>query len=555
MQNGFNIADFKERVSILRVLENFLVIKKEGYHYKALCPFHHEKTPSFVINEDKGFYHCFGCNESGDAIKFIQKLKNIPFKEALEEVAKLENIELLFNQNTNFFNKAINALNEINSYFFTKLNANEAVKNYLFKRGLNDEDFLTFGLGFVPKTEDFLNFLRAKDFLEVALKLALISKDKNGNFHSIYANRISFAIKDANHKIRGFSTREWIKNAKLGKYINSKNTEVFNKSFLLYNLSNAKNSVAKSNELFLVEGFFDAIALSKMGFKNVVATSGTAFANTHLALVLKQSKDKNLSLVFVPDKDEAGYKSVIRSLKLCFDNSHFNIKVAVLKNKVKDCGEFLQTLQNEKLEALQRLLKEDLKAQQNFLNEHFMLFNGFEFYLKFHLKRCKDSFAKDSFLKENINFLKNIKNFFVKNDLIKIASEVFKVDERIFNVKELKKVDFKQEKDELLKSCLKTALNNDEFRASFDYFVPSHLLKEYEKPYSDFKEHKELESVLLALLADEKIKELKKEYFTLALKSLVKNHLQDSLNEAKKQKDYKLAYEISKKITEFSKPF
>ena len=557
MQNGgFNLQDFKDRISILRVLENFLVIKKEGYHYKALCPFHHEKTPSFVINEDKGFYHCFGCNESGDAIKFIQKLKNIPFKEALEEVAKLENIELLFNQNTSFFNKALNALNEMNAYFLDKLEQNEAVKSYLYKRGLSEEDFALFGLGFIPKTEDFLNFLRAKDFLEVALKLALISKDKSGNYHSIYANRISFAIKDANHKIRGFSSREWIKNAKLGKYINSKNTEVFNKSFLLYNLSNAKTSLSKENLVFLVEGFFDAITLSKLGFKNVVATSGTAFANTHLALLLKQSKDKNLSLIFVPDKDEAGYKSVIRSLKLCFDNNHFNVKIAVLKAKVKDCGEFLQGLEKEELEKLNEDLKADLtKAKEDFLNKHFLIFNAYEFYLKFHLKRCKDSFSKDNFLKENIGFLKNIKNFFVKSDLVKIAAEVFKVDERIFHIKDLKKTEFKQEKNSLLKTCIKTALNNEEFKQSFDFFVPINLLGTFIKPYENFKTSKELTEELLTLLADENVKELKKEYFSKAIKSLLKNHYENLLKEAKNKKDYKLSYEITKKISELNKPF
>ncbi|MCH5337110.1 MAG: hypothetical protein J1D99_06830, partial [Campylobacter sp.] len=138
---------------------------------------------------------------------------------------------------------------------------------------------------------------------------------------------------------------------------------------------------------------------------------------------------------------------------------------------------------------------------------------------------------------------------------VKIAAEVFKVDERIFHIKDLKKTEFKQEKNSLLKTCIKTALNNEEFKQSFDFFVPINLLGTFIKPYENFKTSKELTEELLTLLADENVKELKKEYFSKAIKSLLKNHYENLLKEAKNKKDYKLSYEITKKISELNKPF
>ncbi|ARJ55940.1 DNA primase [Campylobacter cuniculorum] len=528
----FNIESFKSQVSIIRVLENYLVLRKEGAYFKALCPFHHEKTPSFIIDENKGFYHCFGCNESGDAIKFVQKFKNLDFFAAVEEIARLEHIELSFNEQSNAYFQNLEFLKQLNEFFKTHLKQNEKAKMYFSNRGIDEEDIEHFSLGYVPKKEEFLRFIDSLNARKKAYELGLVS-EKEG---VIFANRLSFALKDAYGKVRGFSTRELIKNPHLAKYINSKNSNTFNKSFILYNLCNAKTPAYREKELFIMEGFFDVIAAYKCGLKNAVATCGTAFTTSHLALIFKHIKTSELTLCFVPDKDAPGYKSVIRSLKLCFEQNFFNVKVALLMEKCKDLGEFYQ-----------------LKGICD-LKEHFTFYSGFEFYLRYHLKRLKNAVQKDNFLKEIITLIKNIKQYFIKEQCIQEACAVFGVNANVFNAKIIDKNTALNE-DFNVKTCLKTALNNEEFKQRFNFFVSAEFLGEFAQSYKDFLQSSQMDAKLLELCADESINILKPAYFSLALKNLVKTHYLKALMQAKKAKDFQKTMQMSQKIAELSKPF
>lgn len=218
------------------------------------------------------------------------------------------------------------------------------------------------------------------------------------------------------------------------------------------------------------------------------------------------------------------------------------MEIAVIKQEgIKDCGDLFLSLKEKPKELLK---------------QEFILFKGYEFFLKYKLKRCEHGFAKDKLLKESVDFLRGIEGFFIQKDLVKIASEVFGVNEKVFYAKKSVK-DLKIYEDLHLKACVKTALNQEDFRLRFEHYLYSYGLKltKYQKPYEDFKNTGNLSQELLALLNDERIVEFKEADYKLALKELVKKHYQKALKQSLKAKDYKGAYAFSKEIIKLSEPF
>lgn len=515
-----NLEEFKARVDILRVVELFLPLKKQGALFKANCPFHSERTPSFVLNVEKAYWHCFGCNKGGDAIKFIQEIKRLSFKEAVVELAKIENIELsgLFNASEK---EEFQFLSDLNEYFKKNLNAN--VKEYLFKRGLNENDIFEFELGYTGDMEAFLSFLKAKDYLKIAKKLGYIRENNQGYF-SLFINRISFCIKDNLARVRGFSTRELIRNPKLGKYVNSLKNDFFNKSFLLFNFDKAKEYAKLTKKILICEGFFDTIALHKQGFKEAVASCGTAFTLGHLSLI-KRLNVEDLKLVFVPDKDEAGYESVARALWLCFENEIFNTEVAVVKKNIKDIGEFLQKFKNENL-------KENL---------HY--YDGMEFYIKHRLKG-KNEEEKFKLFKAFEKLFSSLDNFYLKANLVKKAALYFEVEEREFLKERSKKKDFKKinESDLSLmdEKILKTALQKEVFKENLLFYTNDFLGSEEEKNLKELLEkHK-------SFLENKEIQIYEQKEFKKGILAYILKRLYENLSKAEGQEASRLSLNIAK---------
>lgn len=446
-----DLDTFKSRIDIVKIIELFLPLKKQGQFYKANCPFHNEKTPSFIVNDNKGYWHCFGCNKGGDAIKFIQEYKKLSFTEAMQEIAKIENIELdtVINQKAK---KEFEFLQDLHCYF--KKNLTEEAKSYFLKRGLNENDIYEFELGYTGNIENFLNFLNAKDYYLIAKKMGYIKEAKNGYF-SMFCNRLSFTIKDNMGRVRGFSTRELRKNpyANFGKYVNSLNSDFFNKSFLLFNFDKAKEYARITKKIILCEGFFDAIALHKAGFKEVVATCGTAFTLYHLSMI-KRLNIENIKLIFIPDKDEAGYESVARALWICFENELFNTEVGVINKNVKDSGEFMQ------------------KFKEEALKQHLHYYTGLEFYIKHRLKGKNDN-EKFKLFQSFKKLLNKLDNFYLKASIIKEASEYFNINEKEFlkQGKEMKKEEKKEELSLTMIKVFKTALEKEEFKEKLFFYV------------------------------------------------------------------------------------
>lgn len=308
-----SIEALKLRVDIVDVISHFIEVKKAGSSYVCLCPFHDDKSPSMHINSQKGFYHCFACKVGGDAFKFVMDYERLSFAEAVEKVASLSNFSLTYTSSNSAVKKELKSiLPLLNSFYKQSLRNNPQALNYLYQRGLNDEDIVKFELGFAPSSTSSLKLLQNegiefKDALEVG---AVKMSSKNTPLASFF-ERITFPIYDYKDLLIGFGARSLDANNP-AKYINSNQNRLFDKSKVLYAYNLAKKHIEKSKEIIICEGYMDAIAFHKAGLNNAVAVLGTALTKYHLPLITKL--DARVILCF--DSDSAGLSAALRSATL-----------------------------------------------------------------------------------------------------------------------------------------------------------------------------------------------------------------------------------------------
>ncbi|WEV61097.1 DNA primase [Streptococcaceae bacterium ESL0729] len=315
------IAVIKSSVNIVDVISQYVALTKTGRNYLGLCPFHGEKTPSFNVNSDKQFYHCFGCGKSGDVIKFLEDYKQISFLDSVKEVAAYAGINLEFEEETRRENPHQSLLDihaQASKFYHMVLTSTEAgkkAKEYLYARGIDDQIIEQFGIGLAPNEADLLyQFLSNKFEEKVLSESGLFTFTENKIFDS-FRNRIMFPLANDYNHIIAFSGRIWTEQAadkKEAKYKNSPATPIFNKSYELYNLNRAKASISKSREVYLMEGFMDVIAAYKTGVANVVATMGTALTSHHV----KKLERTASNFILLYDGDKAGQNAAYKSLSL-----------------------------------------------------------------------------------------------------------------------------------------------------------------------------------------------------------------------------------------------
>lgn len=339
------IQDLLSRVDIVEIIDSRVPLKKAGNNFVACCPFHQEKTPSFSVNQIKQFYHCFGCGVSGDAIQFLIEREGLNFVEAIETLAGHVGMQMP-KDNTNDSaseNLIYNILTEAMRFFEVELRRHPLATNavsYLKDRGLTGITAKEYRLGFSPPGWTNLLSQIAKDqkSRENGLKAGLFINREDGSAYDRFRNRIIFPIRNAQGKPVGFGGRV-IDGKEQPKYLNSPETIVFNKSYELYGLYEARSEIRKTNQVIVVEGYMDVLALAQAGIKNVVATLGTACTEQHLKRLFKASRE----IVFCFDGDEAGRKAAWRALELCLpllDDDHL-VKFLVLKQGY-DPDSFLQ---------------------------------------------------------------------------------------------------------------------------------------------------------------------------------------------------------------------
>jgi len=305
-----SIENLKSIIDIVDVIGNYVQLKKQGSNFTALCPFHSEKTPSFVVSPTKQIYHCFGCGASGDAIKFIMDIEKLSYPEAIEKLASMYNFKLEYTKGRSFVH--LDILETVNSFYISKLYKNENAFNYLKQRGLFDSTIEKFQLGYAPSsTEQFQFFKSANLKKEDLINLGVLSE--NGEYPRLI-ERITFPIFSQSGKIIAFGGRT-ISNHP-AKYINFTNTKIFNKSKTFYGLNFAREHILRSKRAIIVEGYMDVIMLHQAGVENAVATLGTALTNEHLPILQKLNPKVTISY----DSDTAGINAAMKASKLLYKN-------------------------------------------------------------------------------------------------------------------------------------------------------------------------------------------------------------------------------------------
>ncbi len=306
------VEEIRTRSNIVEIISERIQLKKSGVNYKGLCPFHSEKTPSFIVSQGKQIFHCFGCGAGGNVYQFIMQIENIPFPDAVLYLAKRYGISIpeQKGKGINSSQKSIiYSVNELASDFFRKhlleSPQGRTAREYLKKRGINDDTADVFKIGYAPSLrEGIRQFLKKNGISVETQKLAGLIKEKDdgGGYIDKFRDRIIFPIFDTEGRIVAFGGRILNDREERPKYLNSPETPVYKKSDILYGLNLSKEQIRKSKEAFLVEGYFDLITAYQNGVKNIIATSGTALTENH-AGVLKRYTD-NITLLF--DGDEAG---------------------------------------------------------------------------------------------------------------------------------------------------------------------------------------------------------------------------------------------------------
>ncbi len=327
------IDEILARADLVDIASEYVKLKKASTSYIGLCPFHHEKTPSFHISRQKQLYHCFGCGASGNVITFIKNIKNVTFYEALKELANRYNIEL---EETNLLpkyqkNKELFQINEIALTFFKKNlfspNGNTAL-NYLMNRKLTQETLVLFKIGFAPEGWDNLKneLLRNGVDLKLAHNLGLLSyNEEKKSYYDKYRNRIIFPIVSLSGQVIGFGGRTISNNSNEAKYINSAESDIYHKRKTLFGLYHSQNSIKEMDRAILVEGYIDYLTLFQHGITNVIASSGTALTDDQVSLISRFTK--NIYIVY--DADTAGQKATDRSIEI-FLQQGFNIHIVTL---------------------------------------------------------------------------------------------------------------------------------------------------------------------------------------------------------------------------------
>jgi DNA primase len=325
------LEDIKSRIDLVDFISDYVQLKKSGQNWKGLCPFHSEKTSSFMVSRSKQIFHCFGCGAGGDVISFVTRYENLSFGEALRLLAKKAGVSLPERGRDAGVQqkeeKIRNALSEASLFFMEKLNESAAAKEYVKSRGITGESAALFMLGYAPAGwSNLLRYMRNAGYSDQTVKDAGLAVQGEKGLYDMFRDRVIFPITSAGGSVVAFGGRAFgdIK----PKYINSPETPVFRKSETLFGLSLAKEAVRRDNSIIIVEGYMDVIICHQYGFRNVVAPLGTALTAGHV----RKLRTLGSSAVLVFDGDAAGRAAAKRALPLICQNN-YAAKVLVLPDE------------------------------------------------------------------------------------------------------------------------------------------------------------------------------------------------------------------------------
>ena len=360
MQNrGFPVdwlLELKRKNDLVSIASNYLQLEQKGRSFWACCPFHNEKTPSFSINNEEGFYHCFGCKESGDVIKFVEKMENVDFMDAIKILADRVGMEIPEFQNSDkrkqdqkLKERVLLALDYAYKHYQENLYGKDAkvAQDYIKMRKLTRRELEDFKIGYSKGWNEIVDYLKSKGFTENELLAAGICAKKNNRVYDVIANRLVFPIFNSFNECIGFSARA-LEQTDFAKYLNTAETIVFQKSRVVFGVQFLKALKQQHllDKIILVEGQMDVVAMHKGGFKSTVACMGTALTKEHVTELKRYCE--NIVLCF--DGDGAGTKATLRAIDM-FRNENVNLRVVKLSGG-KDPDEILKNLGKEKLQEM-----------------------------------------------------------------------------------------------------------------------------------------------------------------------------------------------------------
>ncbi len=411
------IDEVKSKNDIVDVIGSYINLNDKN---KALCPFHDDHSPSFSVHPDKQIYKCFSCGESGNVITFVEKFLGITFQEAIKILADRAGIKIDINvpKKTNKFDKYYEITDTVNKYYKNNLFSNNGQKalKYLSDRAVDKQLINEFNIGL--STNNKLHEILAKKYnLEDLLKID-IAREVDNKIYDTFQNRIIFPIIDEDNNVIGFSGRKYLEgdleNKGLSKYVNSRETEIFIKSKIFYNINNALPNIKKSKEIIITEGFMDTIRMVSIGYNNTVALMGTAFTKEHLEKIIKYKCKVVLNL----DQDNAGILGTISIGDILLKN---NIDVSVIVyDDYKDSDEYII---NKGKDAFDISYKNRIPFIDFKLN-----------YLKSN-RNMKDSTDVSKYINEAIKSLNEINDDILKELKIKELSKEFDIDESVIKNK------------------------------------------------------------------------------------------------------------------------
>lgn len=415
------VEEIKKRIDIVNFIGNYLSLKKSGRNFKALCPFHQEKTPSFIISPERQIWHCFGaCQEGGDVIKFLMKWENITFFEALKELAdklgiKLKKINFedkVWQKKEKLFN--INRLAaEFYHYLLVKHELGKKAIDYLKRRKINEKIIDSFSLGYSPSSwNSLLKFLKKKGFEEEEIyEAGLLVRNEKGHYYDRFRKRLIFPLKDHRENVLGFSGRIFDQEGE-AKYINTPETPIYRKRETLFGLNLTKDAIKTKNKAIIVEGEFDMISCYQNGVENVVAVKGSAVTKEQLMILKRYTNQIILSL----DADLAGEETTKRAI-IDAENLEFNIFVITL-NFAKDPDE---AMKKDPL-AFKKLIKKPTPI--------------YDFIIDTTVKKhgVNDVFSKKNCVEEIIPYLVNVKNPIVYDHYLNRLASILEVEKKSIEI-------------------------------------------------------------------------------------------------------------------------
>ncbi len=425
----------KESLPVAELVGEYVKLDKAGVNYKALCPFHNEKTPSFIVNVERNFWYCFGCQRGGDIFSFLMEIEGLEFREAMIRLAEKTNVELpKFQSKSNIEyrskkQKAAEIL-EISASVYTKYlkhpQNGKLIREYLTSRKIGNELISDFRIGYAPKDWRWMiNYLRSKGYSTVEVAEAGLSvSNAGGEDYDRFRDRVMFPVISEVGSVVGYSARVAPGgDEKNAKYINTPQSIVYDKSKVLYGLYQSKRAIRKEDSVIVVEGNVDVVASHYAGVKNVVAISGTALSVEQVRLLKRYTQNIKLCL----DSDEAGQKATERSIQTCLQES-MEVEVILLPEGMKDIGDLVM----DNAAVWTELSKKTVPVMQYFFKNIFAK------------NDVNDIRGKKNIAKELLNIIKDIADPIEQSYWLKKLSLKIDIEEEVLtNV--LEKVSLKKE--------------------------------------------------------------------------------------------------------------